>query len=655
MAREDGYQRKIAPEAAAPLPLASPETFGAGVAGALGDAAEMAHRGDLRAYQIQRQLTAASETTDVAHHMALNRQNIDQIIDTLRNNPGDPSYSDHLERTQKAFQAGREHILDGVTEDSVRRETSRQLDDEETRLLAGEQSFVTAQRAAKTAIDTRRVLDAGANRIQANPGNAQVFAQEMEAGRNLIANLSGHADQKTIDTLTDEFNQGHTVAYSEAMIETNPQGWLKQADAGYFDKLVTAPQMAQLRSGAQVEIRRQDAQAQQAVAGEKAKFEQDYRIAKEASEHGIDVSASLPELKARAARLGLDDKAFDLDLLANDSKFAKVYNGQTPLQRQAAIQELTAILPAKRTPAQQQELEWLNDHNGPLSEQYNSSKADWIIRNAPRNVQPPPLSEGLPARQHWANSLSGAYGEVPMFTDAEALERRERAQSGAQGQLEVANELNTITGTNAQMNAARQVDPGDAMLRTLTRLGPQDAALVQMGAQVRAGNKTLIDGENGTDARAAFDSHNGRALELWPPADVNASFDASRSIYANEASRSGALAYDRRKFAGFMDRGLGRTIGAWRSNKVALPENYDQARFTAVLNAYKPNGGPRAPAFPPREPGGKPRPMTGDELRNYVPVARPDGLYQFRGPNDTTVQTLDGHTFVMQFTPRRKP
>ena len=635
MPQEKGYDSQIMPRAGAMPRLSSPESYGAGLADAVGRTAGEFHNREVRAYRLDRQEKADREAADFDHRFALHRQNMDGIARELRANAA-PGGAGHLEAIDKAYSAAEQDLFSGITEEAVARSARSRWDQFRTQLLDGEGAFEEGQRIAKLVTDRTKAIDVAGNRVRTST-DPETYKQELGQILEGIETIHGLPDGEK-QKLRDYGEQVLGVGFVQQLQDSNPRLARAMLDAGTFNHL--QPKVVEaLRNGADVEIRRQDAAAAHELAVARSQLADQVATVTEKASQGIDVTAELPALRSAAEAAGDNSTVAKLDGLARDSAFARGWSTATPLQREARLAELSRIPAAKRSENEQAELKWLADKRGALDGQFNRDPVSWAMENAAS--KPPPLDRGLAARAQWARSVSQAYGRpMPIFTANEAAELRAQSAGSPAGQLEVANTLGALGGREA-INAARQVAPGDAMLERLVTLAPEDRAGVQNGVEVRKGNRALVDGEAGNDALAAFNDDVGQALALFPPAQRSAVFEAARNLYANRAARVGQGEYHDGNFRSWIPRALGAQLTEWRGQKVLLPPGYDGTSFGRAIGLYK----PRAGMGPVNADG---TPMTGEQLRSFIPRLRPDGLYQFETPGGSQqVVRKDGTLFLL--------
>lgn len=630
MASEQGYDARIMPQAPAGLPSASPEQYGAGLGQALEQAGEVVHDSQVREYRIKRQLDAQRQATDFAHRFALQRQNMDGISRQMRANPTSPDYADHEQRIGEALDAARPGMLDGISEGAVRRQAEEQLDSYRTQLLNSEGDFAEAQRVAKTVLDRGQANDLSQNRIRQGV-DPDAYAAELKLNREQIYGLPGLTPVQK-DKLWKDYENGAGVAFLNHVIDTNPRAAVALVDSGSFNDVLTPEQIEAVRNGAQVELRRVDAQAEHAANVAKGQLNEAIATATEKAGNGIDVSADLPALQAAAQAAGDTSAVEKLKGLARDSAFAKVWNGQTPLARERRISALNAVDPAKRSEDQQAELKWLQDKRGPLDSQYENDTVGFVQTHGQPGEQPPALDPADPAsfarRAAWRRGVAGAYGRMDLLSKAERASMADRLGAGDAGYSEVTDTL-ALFGGAAAKQAAREVAPADKYLQQLVVLPESYRKIARDGRAALQANAKLIPAENSDDAdpkvvatSAALD----QALQAVPQADRNAIKDVARSIAAKFLhDKGGELTPE--LWTRSLNMALGAAgpggkggLGSWNGQPFLVPDSVTgqqfQDRVFGFMRAHPDNA--------PVNPDGTPA-----DLRNARPVAVGPNRYQF--------------------------
>lgn len=651
MPQENIYQPQVAPQATAGLPQAGADAFGAQVGAGIEKLGDTLHATDIRAYKIERQLKADQEAAAVAARMATQRLENDRAIVDMRTNAA-PGAAGHAEATTVMLAKQREAIGAGITEDDVRNRALARFDDYAASVGSAEYSFEVGQRVGKASTDVQHATDTTTNLLRTST-DPTVFARELKTGVQELRDMTG-IPPDVRDKLIDDREQSYSLGHLNGMIDRGQAAAARAlVDSGAFNGILTPEQVDRIRSGAEVEMRREAAATAHAATVEKAALADSVSTLKTLNSNGAEIpDGQLAGVQARLAALGDNSGATEIAVMRVQSGIAKETKPWTPKQFDTAINDLAGK--AKRTVDQDLRLAYLRQIRGARTTQFNANPGEWA---ASIGRPPPALNLGDPAsidaRKSWARSIAAAAGRpVPFLSANEAAELSARASSSPKERLAVANELAGFGGFDA-VTAARQVAPQDAMLGILVRLRPNDRAASLSGQDARKANPALIDGTAGNDARDRFQERVGGALGLMPQGDVAAAFEVARNLYADWAVKSGAQGFDEATFGSFIHRALGGTkrtgTGEWQGGvgdhndaQVLLPANATQNEFATVLARVNWAADDRnAPVWA----DGKP--MTPAQIRRYVPVQRPDGRYEFRGPGNTVATVKGGGIWTL--------
>lgn len=647
---ERGYERQVRPSAATPRALVSPEAMGAGIGAAVARLGEGVHRDRVRAYEIERQRTRDQEAIDAQKRLAAIRDNMDGVSRELRDNAA-PGGAGHAQAVHDAYEAHRETLLDGITEESVRARAEAQFDDFGGRLRANEAQWEDGKRIAKTVGDAQDSSAIGGNRARRlhDPG---AYADELKFGYESIDQLQG-IDADTKEKLKRHHGEVVTVGYVNGLNDTNPMLAREMLDKGLFDGILTPQQIDGLRSGAEVEVRRVEAAAEHEQAMAAAALREKIATLKEADSQGIDVSEQLPEAIKAATAAGDTSTALQLEGIAVNQKYAKIYKGQTPVQRETRLTELGRV----RNPNadQQREIKWLEDHRGALDERFNADPAGWAVTNAPAGGKPPPLDWGNPgsmrAREAWAARASQVYGRpVSPVTANEAAQMAANLQEpgGEKAALEA---LDQFDDPFARAAAARQIAPNDRAFQHMAQLQPQVRATVRAGQQKLAADKAFLtpSDDRKKEVLAKLDHSLDVALREMQPEDVETARSLARQYLAGVLAKQGlsgdAITAD--NYTTALMVGLGgevrngrRTggLGTWGEKPFVVPDGMTAQDFgKAVVKAV---GAERA--NPPVNPDG-----SAFDLRKAYPVFLGGGRYRWETSRRTPVLAKDGTPYVM--------
>lgn len=655
MPSERGYDPQVMPQETAARPMAGPAAFGAGIGEAIERAGAVVHSGQVRAYQIEKQLTGDSEAADFAHKFALHRQDMDRIAEEARANAG-PGGAGHVEQITKANDDAREALFEGITDPQVQRRAQAQWDDYATRLQGNAQTFQAVQGAAKTTKDAQAFLDLGTNRIRQG-GDSGAYVEEVKTAYSTIDGLRGiTADQK--EELKKLADRKYGQAFVEHMIDTNPQGALATIAAGTFNDQLTPEQISQLRNAAEVEIRRSEAAAQHAINLKKAEVGQQVSVLEEADRQGIALpQADYDGAIASLTAIGDKDRALKIEGLRDNARFAQIYEGQSPVQRQQRLAELQA----KKAPSvgEQREIKWLTDKSGALDSRFESDPTGFAIANAPPSMRPPAGDVSEPgvmaARSAWAARASVAYGRpVPPLTAVEAAQLKANKDRGEDQVLQT---LDAIGDPVQRIAAARQIDGNDTAFQHMALINPRSRPTIRNGAdKLKTDPRFLTPNPNEdpdkVEAIAAWETRARTALKEMGVRDQEATLTIARQFVAGVLSHTGgnvdALT------DGQLDLGLrvalggsirnGKPVGGlgnWGGRPFVLPETDGNPDFGARVTRWLQGRAKN----PPVNPDGSPI-----AIRDLTPVLIGPGRYRWEAGGRVAVGK-DGKPLIMELAP----
>jgi hypothetical protein len=648
-AEERIYQQRVGPARTTPLPYASAESYGAGVGEAMGQLGDTIHRGQIQNFQIEKRQEADQQLADFSAKFAEARLAADKASIDARNT-AQPGAAGHAKAMDDWWSGQAEQLTQGITNSHVLRAAKQQIVEFGARFAGSEYQYEAGARVGKLVTDTQSASDLAANRARL-AHDPKSFAEELTLGRQSIDALQGvPADVK--EKLVRHHDETVTVGYLNGLNDTNPKAAIALLDAGAFNDILTPQQVEQARGGATVEVRRLDAAAAHQQALQTAALRDQVQTAETRISAGVQVpDGQLAGLQAQLQAIGDQGGATKIGVLRVKGGVIREADVWRPEQFDSEINRLAGL--KSRSPEQDIRLKALRDMRGSAVATFNNNPGEWAAKNG----MPPPvlnLSDpaAIAARSSWQRAVGAEAGRpVPFFTGAEASALRAQATASPKGRLDVANQISAIGGYGV-LQAARQIAPNDPMLGRLALLPPESRVAATNGIEARKARPDLVDGAAGKMARDAFLSRVGVAASLLSQSDLNAAFEASRNLYADWAGRHGAQDYDDKDYAQFVHQALGGTrgpngeklggLGSWNRQSVLLPPTMTDDRFNRTLARlqYRPDT-PNAPVWHDGQA------MTPDQLRRYVPVQRPDGLYEFHGPNDTVVTVKGGRTWTL--------
>ena len=234
-----GYEQRVGARAQDVAVQTSPDTFGAGLGRALGDLGQTMHRGEIQAYQIERQVRADTEATDFARRFAEFRVGMDDQVRAARASAAEGG-AGHREAIKAAYDKGREQLLAGITEDRVRNAAQQQISSFEGGLIEREATWQEGKRVAKVVTDVQTLSDIGANRVR-QLSDQGAYQDEVKAGYAFVDSLG--VDDDTKAKLRRELvDQKYAIAFLNGMNDRDPVGARALLDAGTFNEFLEPAQ-----------------------------------------------------------------------------------------------------------------------------------------------------------------------------------------------------------------------------------------------------------------------------------------------------------------------------------------------------------------------------------------------------------------------------
>lgn len=569
-----GYDSQVGARAQDVAVQVSPEAYGGGLGRSIGEAGQVFHQGQINDYKIQRAATADAEATDFARRFAEFRLSMDETVRATRNSAA-PGGVGHTEAMRQAYEKGRETLFAGLTEDSVKRQAEQQFIAFGSSLLEREGTWAEGKRVAKTLDDAQVYSDIGANRVRALP-DQNAYQDESALADAYIDGLN--VDEDTRRKLKRETHQKYAISFLNGRIDDNPAVARGLIDAGAFNDVLEPQQLEQLRSGADVEIRRVQAQAEHEANMQKAAVREQIATLKEADSQGLEVDpARIDQLIQAAAAMGDTSAALELDGIKANNAFAKVYRAMTPVQREQRIAALSGK--EKRTDQEDRELQYARSGAvSAMDSDFNNDPVGYAAKYGTGSSVPPVLDPADPQsvakRLEWRRQYSAATGRpVPVFSNNELVPLRERVTSGAAGRREVLKGLDAMPSAERAV-AARQIMPNDVSFRHESLIRPFARSTVFEGREKLAADRTFL-----TPDRKA--PGGDRAHQLLGIARSEIDF-ALRNAGPEEASAVKQIS--EQWLAGWL-ASKGRNINS------LTPGDIRNAATLALGGYYKPNGG----------------------------------------------------------------
>ncbi len=508
MADERGYERQLAPRPAAARPFASAESFGAGLGGAIARTGEALHRRQLTDYTNERRATQDRELTQFMAGFAAYRENMDGISREGRTN-ADPGGENHAMGMADAVEAGRESLLDGITDDDVRRQAEQQFGEYALRFKLAEADWAEVQRAEKTVTDFQAARDFGANRVR-RLQDPRDYLEEVDLAHQNIDALSLPDGAK--EKLRRETDQTYAVSFLRGRIEDSPEVAKALIAAGTFDEVLEPNQVEALLNNADVEIRSREVAARSAATMQSSALKDEVSLAiKQVSDgHEVD-DAALAELEQRAVAADLPEaRRYDLRDARVANQVNREFRGASPGEIGEEINRLDAQRAqqgADADPALTLRRNHLEKLREARRQEIDQDQLGWAAKNgiaAPELDLMAPTRPAMDARIRAVEAAAGSAGLQPRYlTEDEATELREQALGGKTGfttALSLAWKFGREGGRAA--SAARQIMPGDEQFAYMVNLPLETWGVVWNGRERLKQQPNLIKEARAKDPEA---------------------------------------------------------------------------------------------------------------------------------------------------------
>jgi hypothetical protein len=641
--------------------MRSAASFGAGVGAALADAGDTLHQTQLRSYRLDRQEKADSEAADFAAKFAKLRTDMDTATRDARANAA-AGAKGHAEAVTKRLQEQREALLGGITEDSVRRSATAQIEDYAGRLGKAESDFEEGRRVDKLVTDIGIATDTARNRNRTAKGDRAVYEEELTLVRAAIEAMPGTSEDIKA-ALSREAEQKISVGYLQGMMDDRPAEAKAAIMAGEYNDLFSGEQLEALMNGADVEIRRLEAEEQRKAAAAKAALGEQVATVKAMDAQGIEVPDEvLTELEAASLLSGDQSTAVQLQGIRANNAFARVYEKSTPLQ----IEQRAAVLQAKDKPtlAEQRELAWLEQKGGALTAKFQNDPFSSAQVSTGTVAPALDLSDpaSVQARLSWQRTASAATGrQIPLLSNAELAGMQEQYQGGEGGKAQVFAQLDMVPATGgARAMAARQIAPSDRPFQIMAQLPPGVRRMAGEGLKVLREKKGFFtpskDNKQRDDINQMVDQVNTElayALRNFPgeAASIqNVGVQISAGGLAGRGQDGDSL--NEATYRGGINHALGRVdgkggLGKWNGKPFVIADGFTPGGFEAAIMRDA-----RGKAKnPPVNPDG-----TNFDLKKATPVwigATPNGVSRYQweigtGAGATIVRTKNGSAYVSE-------
>lgn len=580
---EEGYSTRIMPQAGAAMPLATPETYGAALFKGVGDVGDTIHETQLRAYQVERRLTADRESSDAAAKLAQRQATVQAQVNQLELEYG----PDHLAKVKEVLSQGQDDLLAGVTEQSVANRIRAQLTEQNAQVLGRAEIFSQvkeAQRSRDNAVTTLGTLD---NTVRNAPDREAALRSAVGQWGSYVGSLH-NIDEPTREKLGREGEAQLHTSWLLTESETNPEKVDGLVKSGAFNDLLSPQQMAQVDRG--IALGRQ---------------------AKEVATREAEIAARRQaEVQRKAAKDRLDAIGVMIE------------NGDPP-----SLTDINqAIGQAKAAGVDQADLL----RAGYLGETATRARAFQSLSNADLEAR------AVPLRQREAAGQLDAAGGRELDQIERTLDKRTKHDSdqlsalwrgGLAGQLQALDTLRQMPVSQREQVATRMGNNA----AVLAGMEGQSAEIALHGAGIRKARPgDFMPVDSATEkpdekmAHARFDAIIGPALKNQLGDAYDEVRDTALDYFVGRQAASGTNGgWNEAKFAAAVQTVFGGSvrrdgtiqggIGTVRGRKIELPRRWTAAEFD---RAYSRNDFARAGVT---YADGRPV-ANADVLANYQPV-----------------------------------
>lgn len=653
----EGYRRQIGVGAPAGLPQADAGDFGAGIGAALERAGAMGHESEIRAYQIQRRFDADQQSADFAKRFAQSRLALGEARIAARANAG-PGAAGHEKAMADRFDEATKGLLDGIAEDSVRRDADAQLQGYRASFLEGEAGFEYAKRSAKVVTDVRDLKALTSAEVRVGGDYADVgrhWDQAIDALQNV--------DSETKEQLRREGHADQAMAHIGWGIDNNPEGARTAILSGVYNGELDGQQLDRALAQADAAIRQRAAAAQAETAAARSVAKDELAAQEDFLNSGGGGLADRQSISEKFAGWGDKSKAAEWARKAKEFAAVQGAKGWKLPQMDARIVELEAK--SDRSAAEAAELNGLKDQRSSSATRLNQSGGALLQYSYATGKPLPPLDPNDPSSMSRRGALARAAarehsrfvvepiteGELPMFRDL--------VQAGGPAGKQQALEMLRGFGDAATIvGAARQMSgEGDGDFRIASRLmlqpgGSQVARDILRGTDVINANPNVWTDKIDKAAKQNYGQWYGPLLRDLP-ADYQADiFDAAKKYYATRFA--GSDKYDPGNFALAIEVMMGRSrdgAGNQRGGVAHLPQGLVIVPPTMSPDAFAKRLARGTPAQYRAAAGGRrPRAPDGGDIserdfKALAPVMLGNGRYGFKFPSGRYILDDTGNPY----------
>lgn len=515
------------------LAAASAESFGAAIGRGLSDAgAHIDH-----AIHTIKERDRDQEAASAGVAMAKISTELDQAAIDARANAG-PGGAGHSEAVTKLVDERSAEALGQIKDRHIREAFTQRYAQLRDHIATREYGWEAGARVDKLATDVDDMGTTLANGAQANPDpvGLQVSLETVRHAIDVMPGLSADLKAK----LVKEQQHKIAVGWSNAMQDKDPHLLVAALDKGLLNPYLQGGDVATLRSGGLVEIRRLEAAERQKKSQAEAEARETIgTLLNKVGDGYIPNDQEWKQAEGLATTYGLSGREWDLGVAKDKAQVNRETRTWTPSQWDSSIAELEAK-GDKRTQGENVRLEHLKAARPASVQRFNANPYEAAAAAgspAPAVDWDNPTAAQIEQHVTWAKSWARSAGlvNVPYLPPDVMKTFRERAAQGPAGQLETAATMRRWFGVAAATETVRQIDPNDRDMQLMVGLTPQVAEMYRRGAEaLKAKTVTLGATPEDNDALAGIWQEYRQAI----PVDLQpALLNATRSIAAGQAAQ----------------------------------------------------------------------------------------------------------------------
>jgi hypothetical protein len=658
------YQSQLAPNAT-PLPFMPAEGLAAPVAAGVERAGDAVDRTIHALKEQDRDNQTAAAGVQLAQvSAAMDKYSIDAREQAA------PGGAGHYQAVTAEFDRQADAALGSIRDKKLRQAFTQRYAELKEHIGGREYGWEAGQRVDKLTSDFSDMVDTLGSGQAASP-DAIGLDVSLKTVETTARHLAVGADVQ--DGLIKDGQRKIVLGWANAMQDKDPHTLVAALDKGLFNQYLQPNDVATLRSGGLVEIRRLAAEDRAQKSREEAQARETVNTFMGKLPDGyVPGDAETSQIEGLISKYKLDDKAWDLGVWKEKTLINRETRTWQPEQWHSEINALEAK-GDKRSQAENVRLKLLEAAAPAAISRFN---ADPFAAAAAAGSPAPELNPADPAsierRVTWARAYAKSAGlvNVPYLNNDEVKDLRDRAGQGTAGRLQVASEIRGLVGAGSAGSAiARQVDPNKS-LQLMVGLAPVFAQQYAVGSEAVKGG-TVKFGLEPEDAEAI--DQVWQQFQAAVPAEMQPAVkDAARSIAAGMAAQQGKPSLTGDELAEYFRIGLQRAGGlagtyygagnspggfaSWNGRMTWLPPAMTRSEFQRRLSRA-------GEAEWSHAAGGAPFYMGGDgklvkmskaqigHLRDYQLETVNPGLYRLVGPDGGHV--VDAHGQPWQFDIRQ--